>query len=386
MNFVIEAAEFMVMTVAEFKLRVQDKESLPPEQQRLNFAGKTLQDQQLLVHCGVQNNSTLFLVARLLGGLKAVVVKKLTGAEAIISICHDAFNRLTVEDFKILVEQSTGVPSNQQRLLIGGKELENGRLLVDYNVQHNTKMSLIDRRLLRAHRSRDRCVVTLDDEAYEMPGCKHALSAVGLEQYIRSLIDNGRHRLCCPAIGCDREWSYVDLRRLGIFSDDAMRFFEAKLGELYALHEMGAKACPECMTCCVPMEDGQKRMRCLCNHVFCWLCMHEWQSSGHQECSCGHCPGGCNANRETLKLLRESPILPGPFPHCGVFGVPIRRLCPSCGAKYDYDGQCKHMTCVSCKTTFCHLCLQTQAAHKGDSWSISRPCPVAPVQEVIPGR
>ena len=92
----------------------------------------------------------MHLVLRLRGGMQ-IFVKTLNGKTITLDVGPDDH----VYHVKAPVFMKTGVPPDHQRLIIGGKQLEDDRTLSDYNIQKESTVHLV-LRLRGSLRDRDR--------------------------------------------------------------------------------------------------------------------------------------------------------------------------------------------------------------------------------------
>ena len=133
-------------TVQNLKEKIKDKLGIEPNEQTLLFRRGVLQDNILLFQYDIQEGNVLTLFTYLPikekeNELLQLFIKTLTGKEIVLTVDPT----LTIQKLKCEIQDKEGVPSDQQRLIFAGAQLEDSRTLASYNIKTESTLNLIPR-------------------------------------------------------------------------------------------------------------------------------------------------------------------------------------------------------------------------------------------------
>jgi len=132
-------------SIENIKQLIQDKEGISPEQQKLYYAGKYLEEGYNLNDYNILKESTINLSIGIIGGgingenTKQIFIKTLQGK----TLTLDVKDTDTISSIKEKIYEKEGIPQDQQRLVFSGKQLEDGNTVADYGIEAESNINLV---------------------------------------------------------------------------------------------------------------------------------------------------------------------------------------------------------------------------------------------------
>ncbi|XP_023153676.2 probable E3 ubiquitin-protein ligase RNF144A-A [Amphiprion ocellaris] len=190
--------------------------------------------------------------------------------------------------------------------------------------------------------------------------CGHAVTPMSLTNWCRLLVDQGESTFVCGQTGCDVEWSFEEVCKMALLTDEEVKYFENKMFS-NSKDLLDVKSCPSCESSVMRNDPYNLCVECtVCSadkngiFMFCWQCLREWRGPFQRSDRCENY--GCV--NKSLEILKNCPVIT--FNDvAGITDCPSIRACPTCGFIVEHDRSgCKNIFCTRCKEEFCFVCLQ----------------------------
>uniref|UniRef100_A0A3B3C626 RING-type domain-containing protein n=1 Tax=Oryzias melastigma TaxID=30732 RepID=A0A3B3C626_ORYME len=191
--------------------------------------------------------------------------------------------------------------------------------------------------------------------------CGHAVTPMSLTNWCRRLLEEGKSKFVCGQPNCNKEWPYVEVRKMALLTPEEREYFESTMAQNAAREYFNSKTCPGCKFSVTRKDESNLSVRCqICTerkgkpYEFCWQCLKEWKGPQPRSDRCDN--DGCY--NEPLKALKTCPEIV--FESIkDVRGCPSIRACPTCGSLLEHTSKkCKNLVCPRCRVEFCFVCLK----------------------------